>query len=142
MNTAEILFYNADEGLIDQIPVEPKVANNISTIIVEDDPVLLELLTRQAENFSKNVKGFQSAEHAQLFLNNSKTVFDIAILDFFLPKENGSTIVKSLKKNNKEGKIYLMSGDLNNVTKKELKGFDDKFKKPLSMKDIYQIFDK
>jgi DNA-binding NtrC family response regulator len=140
-NTAEILFFDAEEELISQIPVEPKLANQIVTLIVEDDPVLLELLTRQAENFSKNVLGFQSAEHAQLYLNNSQTVFDVAIVDYFLPKDNGSTLVKNLKKNNKDGKIYLMTGDLQKITKKEQKGFNDKFQKPLSMKDIYKIFD-
>ena len=71
-NTAEILFFNEDSNLADKIGIEPISVKSLSTIIVEDDPILLELLIRQAENFSQNVKGFQSAEHAQLFLNNSQ----------------------------------------------------------------------
>jgi CheY-like chemotaxis protein len=112
-----------------------------SLILVDDDPVILNSLKKQAEKFYEKIYCFDSAERARLFITNTEIKFDTALIDYFLPGESGNEIVGSLKM--KDGaKIYMMTGDLASVPLQDVKDFDACLPKPIRSGIIKKIFSK
>ena len=109
-------------------------------LIVEDDDILVDIIKNFAQNFFDEIYHFESAEKASLFLKNHPYNFDSILLDFFLPGENGDSILSELK-NRTKGEIYLMSGDIetakNNIQTSQ---FDGVLQKPLSLESMHKIF--
>ena len=111
-------------------------------LIVEDDDILVDIIKNFAQNFFDEIYHFESAEKASIFLQNKNHAFDAVLLDFFLPGENGDSIVNNLKKQT-NGKLYLMSGDLETAKKSvNQEFFDGVLQKPLSLEVMHDIFSK
>ena len=110
-------------------------------LLVDDDPVILNSLKKQAEKYYHRIICFDSAEHARLYIMNTNIEFDTALIDYFLPGDSGNEILSELKK--KEGaKIYLMTGDLSSVPLSDVKEFDACIPKPIRSSRIKEIFSK
>ena len=64
-------------------------------LIVEDDPRLRELLTRLTTEWGFSVAAVWSGEEAARL--NAQQVFDLAILDYHLPRMNGMQTLRKLR---------------------------------------------
>jgi DNA-binding NtrC family response regulator len=128
---------------IELILVKPLEHLNVeerkTLLLVDDDPIILANLKKQAEKYYHKIYCFESAEKARLFIRNTEVRFDTVLLDYFLPGDSGNAIVVDIKK--KDGaRVYLMTGDLANVPLKDVKDFDACLPKPLRSKLIKEIF--
>lgn len=138
--SALLANYLPEEELIQIKPLELNNLENTRTLLlIDDDPIILASLKKQAEKYYHKIYCFESAERARLFIRNTEVRFDTALVDYFLPGDSGNEIVGELKK--KDGaKVYLMTGDLPNVPLRDVKEFDACLPKPLRSKRIKELF--
>lgn len=108
-------------------------------LLVDDDPIILEAIKKQALKYYSKIYCFENAERAELFIKNTSVRFDTAIIDYFLPGHLGHEILSYIKKN--EGaKIYLITGSLSEVPLKNVKNFDACLPKPIRPARLKEIF--
>lgn len=138
--SAVLANYLPEEELVSIKPLENLNAEEKrSLLLVDDDPIILASLKKQAEKYYHKIYCFDSAERARLFITNTEVKFDTVLLDYFLPGDSGNELISDLKK--KEGcRVYLMTGDLANVPLQDVKDFDACLPKPLRNKRIKEIF--
>lgn len=105
-----------------------------SILIVEDERLLARTLASALKEAGFRASTVRSAEQAekQLFSNAS---FDLVILDNRLPKADGLSVLRELKKREAETKVILMTAyDNSGVRKKaERLGIDGYVKKPFDL---------
>ena len=116
------------------------LAEKEKILIVEDDEVLRMMLENYAKKFYNKIYSFASAEAANFFMKNTNLEFDTVLLDYFLPGKNALSMLENIKTKS-EGKMYLMSGQLNDIDLTyKTKNFSDFLQKPLSLKVLNDIF--
>ena len=107
-------------------------------LIVEDDPVILELIS-----YSIKVKGYKaiestSAEHASLLLSN--LVPNMIIIDWMLPGASGIELIKNIKLNSRLKSIPLILLTAKSQEEDKILGFesgiDDFITKPFSPREL------
>ncbi|MFC4873245.1 response regulator [Negadavirga shengliensis] len=76
-------------------------------LIVEDDIVFCKMLTRFLVKNGYSVSDAQSANEAYTHLGQNE--FDLAILDYKLPDENGIDILKKIKGSSPATKVILIT---------------------------------
>jgi DNA-binding response OmpR family regulator len=106
--------------------------NMISTIlIVEDDVVFCKMLTKFLIKNGFGVSDAQTARSAYGLLEEKS--FDLAILDYRLPDENGIDILKKIKNNYPKTKVMLITRFSNSDVEEEAQqaGADAYVSKPI-----------
>lgn len=123
------------------VPLEFTFRHNIMSkpkiLLVEDDPSLGFVVK---DNLS--IKGYDvtlckdGEEGEREFQNNT---FDICLLDVMLPKKDGFTLARSIRKTNTEVPILFLTAKA--MTDDKLEGFgtgaDDYITKPFSLEELY-----
>ena len=137
------LAYNLDDDLpLIQVKQSSAFLKKKTILIIEDDLILNQTIKRFAEKSYETVLSFDCTEKAENYLKNSNIKIDIALIDYFLPGDNGANFAKRLMKKNTDGKFYLMSGDLAHIKNEEsLNSFKDFLAKPLSINKIKEIIE-
>lgn len=74
---------------------QPDGAKQHSVMIVEDEPLLIELLEKKMQQAGLKVFSATDVEQAKLILKNQPV--NAILLDILLPGENGMTFLKELK---------------------------------------------
>lgn len=78
-------------------------------LIVDDDPIQCITLKIQLQTFGiDEVRVAQSSKHGLVICENQE--FDLVFCDLSMPEEDGLTFLNSLKKQNYQGKLCLLSG--------------------------------
>jgi DNA-binding response OmpR family regulator len=114
--------------------------NNIRNIlIVEDDELFCKMLTRYLVKQGFEVSDAQTASEAYDRLRS--TQFDLAVLDYKLPDENGLEILKRIKNETSTTKVILMSRYSNDELEEEAKqeGADGFASKPIDPAKLLEI---
>lgn len=88
---------------------EDKLTDNKKILIVEDEGILLELLTDKFQNSGFKVKGVQTGEEGLKLALNDRP--DLILLDIILPKMDGLTMLRKLRKDSwgKEVPVIILS---------------------------------
>ncbi|MFW5891443.1 MAG: response regulator [bacterium] len=106
--------------------------------IIDDEPDLLELVSRHLKKFNYNVREYQSAKH--FFDDLENYLPDLILLDLMLPDVDGIEICRKLKKDDKFESIPIImltarGDESDKVLGLEL-GADDYVTKPFSLKEL------
>jgi len=111
-----------------------KKNTNMKILLVEDDIDLNETIREFLENFY-NVDSVKDGEEA---LNKAyEKNYDVIILDVKLPKIDGFSVAKEIRKFSKTPIIFLTSLDSEkDVEEGFLSGGDDYIRKPFSLKEL------
>ncbi len=89
--------------------LEQKSAQGNGTIlIVDDDPLICELLAEITQGQNYNTVSVQSGESALQELD--KEHFDLIFLDLILPGINGIDLLKAIKEKDKESIVVIVTG--------------------------------
>jgi two-component system phosphate regulon response regulator PhoB/two-component system alkaline phosphatase synthesis response regulator PhoP len=111
---------------------------NISIVIVDDEPDILELVILNLKKAGFKAVGFENAED---FYNHLKdNIPELIILDLMLPDADGYEICKNLKKNDEYSNIPIImltarADEMDKVLGLEL-GADDYVTKPFSPREL------
>jgi len=108
-------------------------------LVVEDDVVFCKLLTRFLDKNQYQTKDAQSAKQAFSLLQEKS--FDLAILDYRLPDDNGLSILKNIKKENKVGKVIIITryGDEEVASQAIELGADAYISKPINPDELLTV---
>ena len=108
-------------------------------LIVEDDVVFCKLLTRFLSKNDYSTQDAQSAKGAFDLLE--KGSFDLAILDYRLTDDNGLSILKKIKSDNKVSKVILITryGDEEVANKAIDLGADAYISKPINPDELLSV---
>jgi len=108
-------------------------------LVVEDDVVFCKLLTRFLDKNQYHTQDAQSAKQALSLLE--KESYDLAILDYRLPDENGLSILENIKKGNKVGKVIMITryGDEEVASKAIELGADAYISKPINPDELLSV---
>ena len=117
--------------------------NTKNLVIIEDDPIQSEYLSKLSEDYFNKTLTFNSVEQASLYLNNVDINIDTVIIDYFLPGEKGTSIIGLMKEINKNAKIYLMTGDVGKIDIEDTKlsDLEEYIQKPVSFNQLKEIFE-
>lgn len=127
-----------DEELIIQLESAANFPSK-TLLLVDDDPIILEAIKKQAQKYYNKIYCFENAERAEMFIKNTSVRFDTAIIDYFLPGHLGHEILNYIKKND-GARIYLITGSLTEVPLKNVKNFDACLSKPIRPSRLKEIF--
>lgn len=142
MRTNLAYAINYDDGVESSLAEASAPLNQKTILIIEDDQILSQTIKRFAEKYFDRVLIFECAEKASNYLNNSPIKIDLALIDYFLPGQNGADFAKKISKKNPNGRLFLMSGNLEHIQNNEsLNNFEDFLAKPLSLQKIKQIIE-
>lgn len=84
--------------------------DNYLILVVEDEPLLLELLLEQLSMFGyKAISATNGNEAVLLFSKNSEYI-DLVILDWMIPEKTGKEVINSLKYLKNDVKVLIASG--------------------------------
>jgi DNA-binding response OmpR family regulator len=108
-------------------------------LVVEDDVVFCKLLTRFLDKNQYQTQDAQSAKQAFGLLQEKS--FDLAILDYRLPDDNGLSILKNIKKENKVGKVIIITryGDEEVASQAIELGADAYISKPINPDELLTV---
>jgi DNA-binding response OmpR family regulator len=108
-------------------------------LVVEDDVVFCKLLTRFLDKNQYHTHDAQSAKKALSLLE--KESYDLAILDYRLPDNTGLSILESIKKDNKVGKVIIITryGDEDVASKAIELGADAYISKPINPDELLTV---
>lgn len=105
----------------------------ISVLIIEDDPILSDILKSVLESDTTDVAACENGHQALYLINKKK--FDVVITDYCLPGMNGADIVKSLRLVYRGSRVIGMSAQ---NKEKEFRdaGADAFLLKPFNIADL------
>lgn len=83
--------------------------NKKRILIVDDDRIILSILSKRYRNKGYDCLTAQNGEEALEIFNNNKDI-DLIITDFYMPGMNGDEFTKEIRKLNKNVKIIVLSG--------------------------------
>lgn len=105
-------------------------------LVVEDDPSLGEILSEYLN--LKNFRTTLSADGESALQNYYSRSFDLILLDIMLPKKDGFTVAREIRKNDPEIPIIFLTAKT--LKEDTIEGFrigaDDYITKPFSMEEL------
>jgi DNA-binding response OmpR family regulator len=108
----------------------------IKVLLAEDEPSLAMITKESLETRNFEVVHCHDGEEA--FLTYKNNTFDILVLDVMMPKKDGFTLAKDIRKLNKKIPIIFLTAK--SQTQDVLEGFhlggNDYLKKPFSMEEL------
>ncbi|HZY09813.1 MAG TPA: PAS domain S-box protein [Bacteroidota bacterium] len=143
------LYFPVQEGIDEELPLldtQPRVIKDGSEtlLIVEDEDMLLDLLTEVLQNHGYKVLTARDGLEAIRVYERNMDKVTLVLSDMGLPKLGGWEMFLQLKKMNPDIKLILASGYLNPQIKNEMlqEGAKDFIQKPYIVNEIlYRIRD-
>jgi DNA-binding NtrC family response regulator len=116
--------------------------DRVRILLIEDEELSRESLSRLLKSAGYTVKGAASGEMAMQLLALEK--FDIVVTDLFLPDANGIDILKKVKGNSPQTEVILITGHASAETavKAMKEGAYDYITKPLNFEELQIILTK
>ena len=125
---------------------EPNLLTRIKTLVVDDEPMIREVLQDLLSDIGCEVTTHSSAKSALDDLKS--TDFDLIISDVTMPGMDGVSFLQEVDTNELSPKAvkYLLSGGVNRELTDKVKNFqlgkvDGFIKKPFSQQDLREIVD-
>jgi DNA-binding response OmpR family regulator len=113
-----------------------QMTKKIKIVLAEDEPSLAMIIKESLETRNFEVFHFNNGEEA--FLAFSKSIFDVLVLDVMMPKKDGFTLAKDIRKLDKKIPIIFLTAK--SQTQDVVEGFgvgaNDYLKKPFSMEEL------
>ncbi|WP_194777609.1 response regulator [Pararhodonellum marinum] len=108
-------------------------------LVVEDDVVFCKLLTRFLSKKEFVTNDAQKASDAYALMESNQ--YDLAILDYRLPGENGLEILKKIKKEYPDMKVILISrfGDTETADEAKSLGAEAYVSKPINPDELLEV---
>jgi len=105
-------------------------------LLLEDDPILSDILTHHLEECGFTVVHVEDGENALDSAYDNK--FDLMILDINVPKKNGLEVVKTLREYNNTTPTIIVTAyhDTAHMKKGFESGCDDYIKKPFDLEEL------
>lgn len=140
--TFSLYFPESAGAPVEASPVKPRTLQNCSgtVIIIDDEPVLVELGQEFLRRAGFETHGFSSAEEALEWYRTNWTEVDMIILDMKMPGMDGRECFQELRCINPRAHIAMLSGYSQDHTAQELlaMGALKFFQKPLKYPDLVQ----
>jgi len=76
-------------------------------LLIEDEPLLIELYNKKLKETGARVLSVKSAEEAKRILAKEK--IDLIILDILLPRKDGISFLKEIRKEGKKTPVIILS---------------------------------
>ena len=127
-----------DEG--DKHITEPiAIPQALKVLIVDDEFIIVELLTTLLKGLGHNVTGIADPLKARSILKEE--VFDLVITDLGMPGVSGFELAKSVKERNPNTKVVLITGWGADYEKKDLRdrGVDGVLGKPFKLAELKRL---
>lgn len=108
-------------------------------LLIEDEPLLIELYTCKLKELGIEVLATKSAEEAEEILKKEK--IDLIILDILLPKTDGLSFLAKIRERGDESKVVILSNLDDPRLKERAKNFQVKeylIKANLTPKEIIE----
>ncbi|MGQ8363976.1 response regulator [Glaciecola sp. 1036] len=116
---------------------------NLRTLVVDDNPINLEILKNQLNKMSIYCKQAESVDQAIDILEESGGNFDILITDMNMPGKDGLELTRLIRKSPdfRHIKIIMLSSMSFNANRTEMKamGLDGCLLKPISTDDLLNV---
>lgn len=114
------------------MPSQGKISDMVPTkiLIIEDEQTIADLIEMSLKNLDAETDKVTSAEQAQFLIQNKK--YDLAIVDWMLPQEQGPDLIQRLKKDH-PNLLFLMvtaKADTESIVEGLSRGADDYLTKP------------
>ncbi len=105
-------------------------------LVVDDEMAIINLLTQAFSRAGYTVRSAQNAENALELLQNEE--ISVMFFDLNMPEMDGVELCKKVKQNMPMSLIYAITGyaSLFELANCREAGFEDYFKKPMSIKKI------
>ncbi|MFW5757302.1 MAG: sigma-54-dependent transcriptional regulator, partial [Bacteroidota bacterium] len=115
--------------------------HNIKVLIIDDDPVIRNLLKSVLE---QKLSVFLAASPSEAMKTMSRQNIDIAVCDFRLPEINGIELLHAIKEKSPDTEMIMISSDANmdTVIKAMRLGVTDFLQKPLSPQNIWMAIER
>lgn len=110
--------------------------NNEQVILVDDDPVLLEMTSEVLGMEGIHVQAFTSASDALAAIREEK--FQLLITDIQMPRMNGFELLNYYRQKTKNGHAIAITGKLQNRQKFKNAGFNSVLQKPFTPDNLIQ----
>ncbi len=138
--TFDVYLPEIDADLIDeQVPdSEEMITGSGNILVVDDEPVLINLMTQMLERLGYKVASSTSSpEGLQLFKDNPDQ-YDLVITDMTMPKMTGDTLAKEILAVRKNTPVILCTGYNEHISKEGAKaaGIVEFLMKPVDMKKL------
>ena len=112
------------------------MSSKIKLVLAEDEPSLAQIIKESLETRDFEVFHANNGEEAYDLYQTKKP--DVLVLDVMMPKKDGFTLAKEIRKENKHIPIIFLTAK--SQTKDVLEGFshggNDYLKKPFSMEEL------
>jgi CheY-like chemotaxis protein len=109
--------------------------NKYNVLLCDDDQLILNVVSLSLELTGYNVTKAVDGCEALALISGQTDPFHVAIVDHVMPNLDGLGLVKELKTRKFQGKIIVLSGNLNDEIQKSYKklGVDQIMAKPYQM---------
>jgi len=89
-------------------------------LLVEDEPLLKDLYKKKIQEMGMDVLAVTSAEEANKYLKKEKHI-DLIILDILLPRENGVSFLKEIRKKGYQFPVLILTNLENGTLRKKVR---------------------
>jgi DNA-binding response OmpR family regulator len=113
-----------------------QMTDKIKVLLAEDEPSLAMIIKESLE--TRNFEVFHCQNGEEAFLAFSKLIFDVLVFDVMMPKKDGLSLAKDIRKLDKKIPIIFLTAK--SQTQDVVEGFgvggNDYLKKPFSMEEL------
>jgi excisionase family DNA binding protein len=129
------------KDILDDWVRQKATMNTISTLVVDDDPMIREVLSEIIRDQNCSVTAVESGELALEEVTNKH--FDLIFLDLMLPGLNGLEVLKAIKEIDKSAVVVIVTGfaDDEIAIKAVNYGPLTLLRKPFKDSDILEVLD-
>ena len=130
----------------DSESLKEKAETSLNILIAEDDTDLAEIYSDILETRGHRVKlTFDGVECVEIYENKqNETPFDVIILDYLMPRKNGSQVAREILQNNPDQRIIFISAFGQKLID-DLEGIEDKIEfltKPTRSHSLIEVIEK
>lgn len=129
------------EVKLPDVKSEPLFTGNERILLVDDEPMIIDLTKRILEDFGYKVTEFLDCVEALKRFTEHPQNFDLVITDYGMPKMNGKQFAESVNKICPEIPIILFTGYSDLVSREDIGtwGMDDLLIKPFKLQELSEV---
>jgi len=127
-----------DKNSIDKWLLQKTVGRSLQILVVDDEPIILNLFTNSLKGNEYQVSATTSAQEALELIN--KVHFDLIFLDLMMPEMNGSELFRRIREIDKLVPVAIITGypDSDLMNKVMEQGPFLVLKKPFTVDEIFK----
>ncbi len=115
---------------------------NISVLVIDDEHIIVDILTTYLENNGFNVTGLTDPQEALKYIE--KEAYDIVLTDLMMPKVSGMDVMKTVKQTGRDTEVIIFTGfaSIDSAIEAIQYGVYDYIRKPIELKEIKAVIDR